>query len=61
MGSNQMSEFTQHVRRAALLRDGAGLTDRLIETRDGHAHQIAPGTRADGSTAKRTSALRTVS
>jgi hypothetical protein len=56
-----MSEFTQHVRRAALLRDGAGLTDRLIETRDGHAHQIAPGTRADGSTAKRTSALRTVS
>src|SRR6516225_4257439 len=27
MASNQMTEFIQHVRRAALLRDGAGLTD----------------------------------
>jgi RNA polymerase sigma factor (sigma-70 family) len=30
MASNQMSEFIQHVRRAALLRDGAGRTDEEL-------------------------------
>src|SRR6516225_7722885 len=30
MASNQMTEFIQHVRRAALLRDGAGLTDEEL-------------------------------
>ena len=32
MANNQMSEVLQHLRRAALLRDGAGLTDgQLLE------------------------------
>jgi RNA polymerase sigma factor (sigma-70 family) len=30
MATNQMTEFIQHVRRAALLRDGAGLTDEEL-------------------------------
>src|SRR5262249_55369141 len=42
MADSQMSEVVQHLRRAALLRDGAGLTDgqlleRFVSRRDGEA------------------------